>query len=253
MQPTLVLLHGFPFDSSIWREVTALLPPDLGDILTPDQPGFGGTAAPTDFSLDAQAEWLDAYLTGHQVKKAVLAGHSMGGYLALAYAARYPQKVAGLALIHSTSAADSVEKQQSRNEQIAHLEANGARRLVPKLIEPLIGPKHAARLAGPIAEYVARAAALPTATLAGTIGALRDRPDRADVLRNATFPVLILAGTHDPVVPPDAARAQQALVEKGAQLVEAADSGHMAMLEEPAVVAEALGDWMQSITKGRTA
>jgi pimeloyl-ACP methyl ester carboxylesterase len=253
MESPLVLLHGFPFDARLWQEVVALLPEYAERILTPNLPGFGGTPPPADFSLDAQAEWLYRYLTEHGAETAVLAGHSMGGYLALAFVARYPEKVAGLGLIHSTSAPDTPEKKQSRNEQIAHLQQHGTRKLVPKLIEPLIAPAHTEALAVPLQSFIERAMALPAATLAGTIAALRDRPDRAAVLRGATFPVVILAGTYDPVVSPAAARSQAALVPGGAQLVEAHESGHLAMLEEPRVVADALRSLLQLATSARTA
>lgn len=245
----LILLHGFPFDSALWAPIKALLPPTVS-VYAPDLPGFGAEPPRPDTSIDALADWLAHWLTARGVPEAVVAGHSMGGYVALAFAARHPQRVRGLGLIHSTAAPDAPEKRASRDEQIAHAETHGPARLVPKLIGPLVAEANAGRLRLTLDEFTARAAALPAATVAATIRALRDRPDRHTVLAEASFPVLMLAGAHDTVVPPAAARAQLETVpaEAGRRYVELPHAGHLAMLEAPEAVVEALG-WL--VEKGQ--
>ncbi|MBC7447050.1 MAG: alpha/beta fold hydrolase, partial [Hymenobacteraceae bacterium] len=78
-------MHGFPFDSSLWAPVRALLPPDLA-VYAPDLPGFGAEPPLPDPTMDALADWLAAWLTARGAGAVVLAGHSMGGYVAPAFA-----------------------------------------------------------------------------------------------------------------------------------------------------------------------
>src|SRR5437867_603132 len=109
----LVLLHGYPFDHTMWERVRAHLDPEL-KVIAPDLRGFGSNPASGEPSLDAMADDVAATLPG----QAVVAGFSMGGYAALALADRHPHLVAGLALINSQSAADSAEVRQGRRMMI---------------------------------------------------------------------------------------------------------------------------------------
>ncbi len=237
----LVLLHGFPFDSRLWAPVSARLPAGQ-PVYAPDLPGFGAEPPLPTPTMNALADWLAAWLEARGVERAIVVGHSMGGYVALAFAARHPVRVAGLGLIHSTAAPDAPEKRAVRAEQLAHVAQYGPARLVPTLIRPLVAPANAARLASELDEWVTAAAALPAPTVAAVIGALRDRPDRRDVLATASFSVLFVAGGHDPVVPVATARAQLETVSKpfGLALVELPAAGHLGMLEDPEAIATAL-------------
>ncbi len=237
----LLLLHGFPFDSTLWAPVRALLPPGL-PVYAPDLPGFGTEPPLPTPTTEALADWLAGWLAARGVGPVAVAGHSMGGYVALAFAERHRGQVRGLGLVHATAAPDTPEKRASRGEQLAHLAAYGTAQLVDKLITPLVAAAHAPRLHAVLAAYVTKAAALPAATLAGSIGAMRARPDRTSVLREADFPVWFVAGAHDPVLPLAAAMAQHQLTPPGsaAQLEVLPDAGHLGMLEAPAAVAAAL-------------
>ena len=237
----LVLLHGFPFDSTLWAPVRALIPSDL-TVLAPDLPGFGAEPALPEMSMDALADWLAGWLTAQGIEQVAVAGHSMGGYVALAFAARHRARVRGLGLLHSTAAPDAPEKRATRDEQIAHVEAHGPARLVPKLIAPLVAPENAARLQPVLDAFVARAAALPAGPFAAVIRGLRDRPDRRDVLRRARFPVLFVSGDLDPIVPPAAATEQYNLTRPaaGRRFDELPTAAHLGMLEDPAAVATAV-------------
>ena len=238
----LVLLHGFPFDNTLWNPVRALLAPTQ-PVYAPDLPGFGAEPVLPRVSMDALADWLAEWLVTRGVGgPVVIAGHSMGGYVALAFAARYRDRVAGLGLIHSTAVPDPPEKRAARDEQITHLKAYGAARLIPQLLAPLVAAENADRLAGDIDNFTDQAVALPASTLAAVIGALRDRPDRRDVLQYADFPVLFVAGKHDTVVPPAAAIALFHLTPPAANrcFCELPTAAHLGMLEVPAAVAAAL-------------
>src|SRR2546422_10929468 len=103
----LVLLHGYPFDHTMWERVIAHLDAGMKSIV-PDLRGFGSNRASGEPSLDAMADDVSASLPG----QAVVAGFSMGGYLAVAPAARQPHLVAGLAALNSQSPADTAARAQ---------------------------------------------------------------------------------------------------------------------------------------------
>lgn len=242
----LILLHGFPFDASLWQPVGALLPADL-PVLAPDLPGFGAEPPlPEPLTMDAVADWLAQWLTRQGVARATVAGHSMGGYVALAFAARYPERLHGLGLVHSTAAPDAPEKRASRDEQIAFIARNGAAKLVPNLIRPLVAEANAARLQAPLDAFVDKAAALPAGVLPAYIGALRDRADHRPLLPTLSVPLLFVAGRQDPTLNLESAR-QQATEAPTALSLFLDDCGHLGMLEKPVAVAAAL---MQLVAVG---
>src|SRR5258706_12794557 len=120
----LVLLHGYPLDHTMWDQVIARL---SGDVLTPDLRGFGGTpAGPYEQSLDLIADDLARLLEQRNIPGAIVAGFSMGGYVALSFAERYPQRLAGLGLIDSQALADTEEARAGRRAMIERVRREGA-------------------------------------------------------------------------------------------------------------------------------
>src|SRR2546426_7819016 len=116
--PVLVLIHGYPFDHSMWDPVVALLPKSL-QVLAPDLPGFGAArVSDADPSLDVMARSVAQLLDETKVGLAAVAGMSMGGYVALAFAEQYPAKLAGLGLISTQAGADAEEARAARRAMI---------------------------------------------------------------------------------------------------------------------------------------
>ncbi|HEY9178769.1 MAG TPA: alpha/beta hydrolase [Flavipsychrobacter sp.] len=112
----IVLLHGFPLDSSLWDKIVPTLAEDYL-VIVPDLPGSGkSTFEGNELSIDEMAESVRLILVKEQVNKVVLAGHSMGGYVALAFADLYPDAVKGLALVHSSARSDTEEKKRAKVE-----------------------------------------------------------------------------------------------------------------------------------------
>src|SRR6187551_333276 len=106
----LVLIHGYPLDHSIWEKVAGLLENDF-DLILPDLRGFGAsTTIDTPYTMEAIADDIAALLKNLGVKKAAIAGHSMGGYVALAFAKKYTAQVSGLALVSSQVLADPADR-----------------------------------------------------------------------------------------------------------------------------------------------
>ena len=231
--PTIVFLHGFAESREVWTEFTRALP-DGYRLLAPNLPGHGTNLAPVpDFSMEAQARSVIDYLNQKDCPSPVLVvGHSMGGYVALALAERWPQRVAGLALINSTALADTDEKRQNREKNIGFVERHGVAKLMESFVRPLFAPANRDRLteARGLLEEIGKAT--PESTIIGALRGMAARPERTAVLSGAKFPVLLVAGKHDVAVPFEDAVRQAALPAVGHALF-LEGSGHQAYLEQP--------------------
>ncbi len=228
----LVLIHGYPLDRTIWRPLLPHL--DGLQVILPDVRGFGESqVAPPGFSMDDLAEDLAALLDHLRLERVFIGGHSMGGYIALAFARRYPQRVKGLALIASQAAADTPERRLARAETAARIEREGIG-FVAEAMSTALTPLESLR---PILRDLIRQQS-PQA-LIGALQAMAARADALDLLRESTFPLLLVHGQADALIPIERAREVQAAVPR-AYLVELEAVGHMPMMEAPLPTAQAL-------------
>lgn len=229
----LVLIHGYPLDHSIWEETAARLSGTF-DLILPDLRGFGDSAAPTDpYSLADMAADLAELLDKLGIPRAALAGHSMGGYVALAFFRAYPERLRGLGLVASQVLADQPEGRALRYKTAASVAENGvgavAEAMPPKLSTD-----------GKTQAFLR--ALIEKQRPAGVIGALKamaERPDSTDLLPKLSVPVALIHGDADVLIPIGRAREVQSAVSH-AKLSILPGLGHMPMLEAPAAVAEAL-------------
>ena len=238
----LVLLHGYPFDHSLWDAVVAELqrePLTIGRILAPDFPGFGEIpVSPAEPSLDVLAADVVRLLDLHSLPRAVVAGMSMGGYVALALAERCPDRVAGLGLISTQAAADSDEMKQGRRGMIRRVQAEGPRVAVEAALLKLFAPAHEQdeNLRRFPIEGGQRAG---VAGISWALEAMARRPDRHSVVEHFRGPCLVLHGAQDRFIP--AAKAREMSMRSAAPwFVELPESGHATPIENPRAVAQAL-------------
>ena len=232
--PTIVFLHGFAESREVWTDFTRAFP-DGYRLLVPNLPGHGTNVAPVpDFSMEAQARYVIEYLNQKGCPEPVLlVCHSMGGYVALALAERWPERVAGLALINSTALADTDEKRQNREKNIGFVERHGVAKFMESFVRPLFAPANRDKLtdARGLLEEIGKAT--PETTITGALRGMAARPERTKVLSSASFPVLMVAGKHDVAVHFEEAVRQASLPPVGAGLF-LEGSGHLAYLEQPA-------------------
>lgn len=226
----LVLLHGFCETSDIWAGFVDTLAKHYR-VITPDLPGFGNSPLPEgNFSIDDVAQMLYQWLQGLDIDKAVIIGHSLGGYVTLAFADKYPEALKGIGLFHSTAFADNDEKKASRNKTIDFVEDKGVDVFARSFVPQLFFIKNRAALKEDVEKVVDTAAKTTEASLIGYTIAMRDRPDRTDVLKSLTVPVLIVAGDKDTSVPIEAIYEQELMPKKA--VVHIFDNvGHMGMFE----------------------
>jgi pimeloyl-ACP methyl ester carboxylesterase len=231
----LVLIHGYPLDHSMWFGVIAALGAGVRTI-APDLRGFGKAGRPQDEpSLDTMAQDVISLLDRENIPRAVIAGMSMGGYVALALAEMAREKVAGLALVNSQCYADTEEARDGRRETIRKVRAEGpsvaANAVIPKMFAPaLVNNPDFQRFP------IAGAEAAGVEGICWALEAMARRPDRCHVISEAAFPTLVLHGTEDKFIPVEKARRMTEL-NPATHFVSIKGAGHGAAMEAPDEVA----------------
>jgi len=229
----LVLLHGYPLDHTIWDDVAPLLAGSF-DLILPDLRGFGQSeAVDAVYAMADMAADVAALLDYLKVEKAVIAGHSMGGYVALAFTRAYPQRALGLGLVSSQALADTPERKEGRYATAAQIAEKGV---------AVVAEAMPAKLSPDAGVQVRVRDLIEKQNPAGLIGALKamaERPDSTPLLSGFKLPLVGVHGLADELIPVERAREAKVLVPH-ARLVELPGVGHMPMMEVPEEVAEAL-------------
>ncbi len=225
-----VLIHGFPLDHTIWDMLIPMLE-KKADVIALDLRGFGESAVPpADYGMNDLAADIAALLDQLKIEKAVIAGHSMGGYAALAFVHAYPQRVAGLGLIASQARADPPERKAGRYQEADDLVTHGVDQLAEDMPARLTADRD---LQNKLKRLILH---LSPDGLARALKAMAERPDSRPFLPEFEFPVAIIHGLNDQLVPVDRAREVMEKVKRGT-LLEVEGAGHMPMMEAPQATA----------------
>ena len=236
-----VLIHGFGEDSRIWDNILSAF--EGYRLIVPDLPGTGRSTIlkEKNTSIADYAEAINALLEKENIAKPCIVGHSMGGYIAMAFAEHHPTKVDKLALIHSTSYADSEEKVETRKKGIAFIKEHGSQAFLKTSIPGLFKDEEKSKK--DIDMLIDRAAEFSPETLIQYYTAMMNRPDLHSILGIEEFPVLIVAGKADKAVPLEQSLKESHLAEiTHFHILE--HSGHLGMLEEPAKLITIIKDFL---------
>ncbi len=243
----MVLLHGWPLAASMWRpQMTALS--QVCRMIVPDLPGFGSTpgfqGTP---SLEQMADDVNTLLDEIPIREPiVLAGLSMGGYVALAFARKYAGRLRGLILADTRSEADSPEGKTNRDKMIAFAEQHTAGEVMDQLIPKLLAPATIKDRPEVVAELRQVGAAQSRSGIINGARALRDRPDQTPFLSTIAVPALVLVGCEDALTPRAMSQTLAAGI-KGAQLVTIPGAGHMSNLEQPELFNRAIRGFLAAL------
>ncbi len=232
-----VLLHPFPFHRRYFAGLTPRL--TRARTIVPDLRGFGDSELGGPFSIADLADDVAALLDHLKIDRAVVGGVSMGGYVALAFAARHPRRLAGLVLADTRAGADGEAARANRQADLDLVSSEGGAALIAKQLPKLLSPS----ASDAQREEVRALAETRSETLTAAIAALRDRPDRQRELPAITCPALVIVGTEDVITPPAEAAAIATAVPR-AVLVELPGVGHLANLEAPQPFAQAINGFV---------
>lgn len=229
---TIVFLHGFCENKEIWDDFISKLPEKFHCVAL-DLPGFGEKKETLkEHTIEGMAEAVHDELKRLHVKKCILVGHSLGGYVGLAFAEKYPKMLQGLCLFHSSALADTEEKKDARNKTIDFVKKHGVVVFMDSFVAPLFAPENREKCKTAIHKLKETGKATPQESIVKTLRAMRDRKKRLKVLKDAAFPVLFIAGKEDGAVPLEATLAQCHLP-NNSTTVFLGGTGHMGMFEKP--------------------
>jgi pimeloyl-ACP methyl ester carboxylesterase len=239
----LLLVHGYPLSGRMWDGVVRRLGGEYR-LIVPDLRGFGRSDATTPTGMARYADDLAALLdAAGERRPVVLAGFSMGGYVAFEFLRRYGDRVRALALVGTRAAQDTPEAAARRVENAERVLREGVGFIADENAVALFAAGTPQPLKDEWREIMAETSSVG---IAAALHAMAERPDSFPALRDFDRPVLVVVGEEDALTPPPMSH-EMAEVARDARLVEIAGAGHLAPVEQPAAVAQALGDFLRSL------
>lgn len=242
---TIVLLHGYTETLEIWKEFANHLSKNF-QIICIDLPGHGKSDVTQSIqTMDSMAEAVHAVLSHLNISKCIIAGHSMGGYVTLAFAEKYAPILDGLILFHSQAAEDSEEAKVNRTRTIDVLNSNH-HQFLNNFIPDLFAEQNRMKFKEEIKLLQQRANELSAEGLIASMAGMRDRPSRLNVLLNASYPVLFIAGKQDSRIPIDKVMAQ-AMLPRHSETLILEDVGHMGYIEAKDITLQTIEKFAEKI------
>lgn len=276
MSETIILVHGFAEDSRIWDTIAPSLKINY-KVLTPDLPGSGNNESSgvkknsaineskstkessgnkesrsteessstkeTGISMESMADYLHQLIVKENISSCTMIGHSMGGYITLAFAEKYPELLNAIGLFHSTAYADSPEKVETRKKNIAFIQKNGSAKYIAQSVPTLFSEESAKEKPGMVKDMIARYSNFSPDSLVHYTAAMMNRPDRTHVLKSFKKPVLFIMGEKDTNIPIEQGLRQCSIPELSYIYI-ATRSGHLGMLEETEFCLNAMNEFL---------
>jgi pimeloyl-ACP methyl ester carboxylesterase len=240
---TVVLLHGFLENKLMWNELV----PELSlknRVVSIDLLGHGQTDCLSYIhTMEDQADMVQAVLHELKIRKAVFVGHSMGGYVALAFAELYPEKIKGLVLMNSTSYADSKERKVNRDRAIKAVKQDYTT-FVRLSIANLFSEENREKITLQIEKVKLEALKTPLQGIIAALEGMKIRKDREVLLHLTDYPKLIILGKKDGVLNYEENRNQ--IENTSVELVTFPD-GHMSHIENKEELKLVLKDFLKKI------
>lgn len=246
--PTVVLLHGFAEDQDVWRYQVDALSKQYR-LLMPDLPGSGRSGMIEDMSMEGLAACVKAMTdqacaAENGYTGFTMIGHSMGGYITLAFAEKYPGLLNGFGLFHSTAFADTEEKKATRRRGISFIKTHGSQPFVEQSAPNLFAEPYRIKNSAVLAEMIARYSSFDPLALSAYYEAMIERPDRTTVLQSVHKPVLFIIGKNDKAIPFEDSMKQCHMPQVACiEILE--NAAHMGMWEEKEKSTQALLNFLQ--------
>ncbi len=241
---TLVLIHGFLGSRNSFKPLIQRLKNQY-KVLSIDLPGHGDSS-PIGYVHDMEllADLLKSLLDKNRLRRVFLIGHSLGGYVTLAFAEKYPDQLKGLVLLNSTATADSTMRLKSRNQLIELIKKDREKAI--GLLIPSFFQGDSQKTKRLIRDYKKEARRCSTRGIIASIEGMKKRVDREIVLKFAPYPYLVLIGENDGILDTDQQILEGSLGEEGRyEILE--NSSHMSFLELPGKVYNSLRRFVREV------
>jgi pimeloyl-ACP methyl ester carboxylesterase len=242
--PALLLLHGFCEDGSMWDSFKKVFLENY-TVICPDLPGFGRSEAFDEISMEIMASSLNEILKSENIENCIFVGHSMGGYVAMAFAELFPEKLAGLCLFHSHPFADTEDKKENRRKTIEFMKRWGSEPFVSELIPKLFLKEFAQKNPDLVSSMISKAEKFPQKGIIAATNAMIERTDRSNLIKSLECPILFIIGEFDEAIPAAFSIAQQKLNTDAISYT--LNVAHMGMFEAEAETQEILMEFLTKI------
>jgi pimeloyl-ACP methyl ester carboxylesterase len=239
----IMLVHAFPMSSAMWQPQLEALASEAR-VIVPDLRGFGASEVPNGpYTMETFADDLAALLDHLQIERVVLAGVSMGGYVAFAFWRRYASRVRALVLSDTRATADSDEARAARESNAQLAETQGARVIADMMLPNLLAPTALPETQNRVRDIIV---GNQPYGIASALRGMALRPDSSDLLPAINVPTLLVVGSEDGLTAPEEMRGLQQRI-AGSRLVEVPDAGHLPNLENGEVFTEALREFVREL------
>ena len=242
-----VLLHAFPLSGEMWKPQIDALKNKNVRLIVPDLRGFGESHSFSDINtMEDMAQDIYELLETLKIKKAILGGLSMGGYILFNFLKKFPEKAAALIFCDTHPANDSDETRRGRMDLIEKIETDGSDALIENMLPKLVG-EHTKQNKPELVENLREkfSKVNPKAAIAALRG-MAQRKDNTDLLKRISLPTLLIFGEEDKVTNLElASKMEQAIT--GSRLVIIPDSGHYSNLEQPENFNQAFVDFINAV------
>lgn len=250
----IVLLHGFCGSSQYWHKVCPLLSEHYY-VIMPQLRGHSASSISTGtYSMEMMADDIYEIIQHFHIDKCVMFGHSLGGYVALAFAEKYSDRLLGLGLVHSTALPDHEQAITARKQAITEIQKVGIEQYIMKLVPSLYSESKHDEMQEEIRQTVAIGLDMTPEGAIHTLEGMMERPDRSHVLIEAGYPILLVAGAEDQIIPPyisfsingkvvtDSTFRYPHILENTFENV-----AHMSMLEVPNQLARVMANYLKTV------
>jgi len=228
----IIFIHGFPFNKVMWEDQLDLLKGDYR-VLAYDVRGHGDSnPGIQQFSIQQFVSDLFLFMDALYIKKAIVCGLSMGGYIALKAVQQDSDRIAGLILCDTQCTADTEEVKKKRSDTIHSVQANGLKQYTEDSVEKLFSKTSLANNKKIVSAIEGTILHTPIETIINTLMALAGRTETCSSLHLIKIPVLIMVGGEDRITPPEASQKMHELIPQS-ELYILEKSGHVSNLEAP--------------------
>lgn len=244
---TLLLIHGLCGSSRYWDQIIPMLSEHYR-VIAVDLRGHGDSDVSDEtYSMELLADDIAQLMETLEIPSAILFGHSLGGYVTLAFAERHADKLRGFSLVNSSGFSDDEEGTSKRVLSIKGIQKNGMDSFMEGLIAKLFTPAHLVSMKNEVDRTLQIGLRTNPIGAVNAMTGIMERPDRNHVITESTVPVMLIASEADQVIPPEKSLAMQGVHITHVQIPK---SGHMSLQEYPFILTNEMLAFSNRIYKG---